>query len=366
MRSQKEATSYRIRVGQSKMQHPCCQMITCITSKLIYDPTQTDPKRTILMEIQHKRIKWLCILFLINVYMYANAQQNGDSEASTYAGSVQDEEGNGLTGVTVSIQESNDRTTTDNLGNFSITAETNSVLIFKKDGFLTTRYALIPGTAIKITLERAELLAGDDDFVEIPFGERSKRYLTAAISQIKTSELPQPSTSSLTNVLSGRLAGLNVIQTGTQPGSDLSVYRVRGRNSFNFVNAMVIVDGIERDLSDIDYEEVESFTVLKDPATLSWYGLRGSHGVLMVTTKKGSPTSSSIDVTAQYGLQTPDHMVPSLNSFEYASLYNEALLNDNPSATPVYDQTALDAFRTGSNPFLFPDNNYQKLFIKNT
>src|SRR5690606_25108022 len=134
----------------------------------------------------------------------------------------------------------------------------------------------------------------------------------------------------------------------------------------NFVNAMVIVDGIERDLSDIDYEEVESFTVLKDPATLSWYGLRGSHGVLMVTTKKGSPTSSSIDVTAQYGLQTPDHMVPSLNSFEYASLYNEALLNDNPSATPVYDQTALDAFRTGSNPFLFPDNNYQKLFIKNT
>jgi TonB-linked SusC/RagA family outer membrane protein len=86
----------------------------------------------------------------------------------------------------------------------------------------------------------------------------------------------------------------------------------------------------------------------------------------LVTTKKGSNTQSSINFNAQYGLQNPDHMVSPLNSFEYASLYNEALLNDNSSATPRYNQTALDAYKDGSKPFLYPDNNYQDQFIKST
>lgn len=303
-------------------------------------------------------------MFIVSMHMPLLAQDVDSTEPVIYTGLVKNKSGQGIEGVAVTIQESKESTITDDRGNFSITADNNSVLIFKKDGFLTARYSLPASTGIEVTLQEAKILAGDDDYVEIPFGRRQKRYLTAAISSIKTSELPQPSTSSLTNVLSGRLAGLNVVQTGTQPGSDLSVYRVRGRNSFNFVNALVIVDGIERDISDLDFEEVESFTVLKDPATLSWYGLRGSQGVLMVTTKKGSPTESSINFTAQYGLQAPDHMVHPLNSFEYASLYNEAMLNDNPSATPRYDPEALNAYRDGSNPFLYPDNNYQERFIK--
>ncbi len=304
------------------------------------------------------------ICLLIGISTYSFAQGKNAAVAVVYSGLVKDINNNGIAGVTVSVQETNVSAVTDISGRFSISTSSDNVLNFNKMGFLSKAHELGSEANIEVILEAAKILAGDDDYVDIPFGVRQKRYLTGAVSSIKTSELPQPSTSSLTNVLSGRLPGLNVLQTNTQPGDDLSVYRVRGRNSFNFVNALVMIDGIERELSDLDFEEVESFTVLKDPATLSWYGLRGSHGVILVTTKKGSSNKSSINFNAQYGLQTPDHMVEQLNSFEYASLYNEALLNDNPSATPRYNQTALNAYRDGSNPFLYPNNNYQERFIK--
>ncbi len=279
-------------------------------------------------------------------------------------GVVTDTDHRGIGGVTVSVQESNESVLTDESGKFSIAASDQATLVLKKSGYLAKSYAVAGNTHFEISLETAKILAGDNDLVEIPFGVRHKRYLTEAISSINTADLPQPSTSSMTNVLAGRLAGLSVLQTGTQPGNDLSVYRVRGRTSFNFVNALVLVDGIEREMADLDFEEVESFTVLKDPATLAWYGLRGSNGVILVTTKKGSSTKSSINFTAQYGFQTPDHLVPALNSYEYASLYNEAMLNDNPSATPRYSQEALDAYKNGSDPYRYPDNDYQDRFLK--
>ncbi|MEJ7691512.1 SusC/RagA family TonB-linked outer membrane protein [Daejeonella sp.] len=322
-------------------------------------------KQIMFMENLYKKIKWICLFILIVINMSSYAQRNGASEI-IYNGLVKDANNTGIEGVTVTIQEINTKTVTDASGKFSITTASNNVLVFKKTGFLTKTFDLNFNESIELILEKAKILAGDDDYVEIPFAIRQKRYLTGAVSSIKTFDLPQPSTSSLANVLSGRLPGLNVLQAGTQPGSDFSDYRLRGRNSFNFVNTRVLVDGIERELSDLDFEEVESFSVLKDPATLSWYGLRGSQGIILVTTKKGNATQSSINFNAQYGLQNPDHMLHPLNSFEYATLYNEALLNDNPTAVPRYTQTALNAYKDGSNPLQYPDNNYQNEFIKST
>ncbi len=312
------------------------------------------------MKELYNNIRLIGVFLLTGFSISSFAQEN----PAMRTGIVTDTEQKGIEGVIVSVQESNESVVTDASGKFSIPASDQAILVLKRSGFLAKTYAVAGNDHLEISLETAKTLAGDDDLVEIPFGVRHKRYLTEAISSINTSDLPQPSTSSMTNVLAGRLAGLSVLQAGTQPGNDLSVYRVRGRTSFNFVNALVLVDGIEREMADLDFEEVESFTVLKDPATLSWYGLRGSNGVILVTTKKGSSTKSSINFTAQYGFQTPDHMMPALNSFEYASLYNEAMLNDNPSATPRYSEEALNAYKNGSDPFLYPDNDYQGRFIK--
>ncbi|GAA4439842.1 TonB-dependent receptor [Ravibacter arvi] len=314
------------------------------------------------MKRPYQYLKQLVILLLTVTGLQAFGQ--GNRPLVTLTGVVLDSNHQGVPGVSISVQESSETATTGADGKFSIQGPANAILVLKKSGYLAQTYETVAGSKISITMARAKTLAGDDDLVEIPFGVRHKRYLTEAVSSVSTSDLPQPSTSALPNILSGRLAGLSVLQAGTQPGNDFSVYRVRGRTSFNFVNALVLVDGIERDMSDLDFEEVESFTVLKDPATLSWYGLRGSNGVILVTTKKGSRTKSSINLSGQYGFQLPDHLVKPLNSYEYASLYNEALLNDNPTAIPRYDQTALDAYRNGSDPYRYPDNNYQERFLK--
>ncbi len=311
------------------------------------------------MKYLYKKRKWAGLLLILLVRLSASAQQE-----RTYTGLVTDKNNAGIAGVTVEVQEKDLTTVTGADGTFSLSTDPEDVLILKKEGYLSTLFPLNRNTDFKITLEPAKAHAGDGDEVEIPSGMRKKRYLTAAISTIQADELPQPSTSALTNVLSGRLAGLNVLQTNTRPGSDVSTFQVRGLSAFERRNALVLVDGTERELQDLDLQEIESITVLKDAASLAWYGLRGSNGVVLVTTKKGSATESSIRFSSQLGFQVPDHLIEPLNSYDYATLYNEAQLNDNPNASPVYNQAALDAFRNGTDPYRFPDNNYVDQFLR--
>src|SRR5690606_20492960 len=130
------------------------------------------------MESLNKTIKWLCMMFIVSMHMPLLAQDVDSTEPVIYTGLVKNKSGQGIEGVAVTIQESKESTITDDRGNFSITADNNSVLIFKKDGFLTARYSLPASTGIEVTLQEAKILAGDDDYVEIPFGRRQKRYLT--------------------------------------------------------------------------------------------------------------------------------------------------------------------------------------------
>ncbi len=305
-------------------------------------------------------LKWVCLLLCLSVSMMASAQGE-----KTYTGILTDKNNAGVAGVTVEVQEKDISTVTDAEGRFTLSAEPTDVLVFKKPGYLTTLFPLSRGiTDLKAVLEPAKVHAGDADEVEIPSGTRKRRYLTGAVSSVRADDLPQPSTSALTNVLSGRLAGLNVLQIDTRPGSDFSTFQVRGLSAFGGRDALVLVDGAERELQDLDLSEIENITVLKDAASLAWYGMRGANGVVLVTTRKGSATQSGIRFQSQVGFQRPDHLIEPLNSYDYATLYNEAQLNDNPDASPVYDQNALDAFRNRTDPYRFPDNNYVDQFLR--
>jgi len=172
------------------------------------------------MEKLFTRMIWAVVFLLMGFSIPSFAQTDQASRQQTVSGVVTDSNHRGIQGVTVSIQESNTRTLTDASGSFFIEASGSDILVFKKEGYLSTTQDLIRTTKLEIRLEEAKILAGDDDYVHLPHGVRHKRYLTGAVSSIKTAELPQPSTSSLTNVLSGRLPGLNVVQLGTQPGND--------------------------------------------------------------------------------------------------------------------------------------------------
>ena len=303
----------------------------------------------------------LFVLLLLVLCGTVTAQSTTSLSAS-FTGLVTDETQTPLADATVLVQEKNVATRTDAAGRFSLPVTAKDVLIISKAGYLTTQVLADAAPNHTITLKRARTDAGDGDNVIIPFGVRKKREITAAVTSLNTETLPQLPLADVKNLLSGRVPGLYLTQTGTQPGNDGTSFEIRGRSSFGSLNARALVDGVQREFGDMDINEIESVTVLKDAAALAWYGFRGGQGVVLVTTKQGSATRSGIRFDTQVGFQTPAQLIKPLNSYDFATLYNEALTNDG--GTPIYDQAALDAYRTGTNPRVFPDNNYIGDFLK--
>lgn len=311
-----------------------------------------------------------CLLFIF-IVINGRAQIVSGPPNIKFTGVVKDNKNNPIAGAGVKVQEKNITTITNAAGEFTIETVLNDVLIVKKPGYLTTPFYLNHNSDLQVTMQPASFLATDDDDVSIPFGVRKKRYLTSSISSVKTDELPQPNTSALSNVFTGRLAGLSIVQLDTRPGNDISSFRVRAQSSFSgFPDALILVDGVERDFQDLDINEIENVSVLKDAASLSWYGLRGSNGVVLINTKRGSAVKSSLKFDSQYGYQVFDHIIKPLSSYDYATLYNEAYLNDrskvNPVPAPFYSQAILDAYQNKTDPFLYPDNNYTDRFLRSS
>lgn len=204
-----------------------------------------------------------------------------------------------------------------------------------------------------------------DEYIDIPFAKRTRRQLNYGYSAIKADDLPKTQLTNMVSVLSGRLSGLLVMQNGNKPGTGNAALQVRGKSSYaQGSSPVVLIDGVERDLSNIDPNEIESVTVLKDAAALNWYGLNAGNGAILVTTRHGKANQNYIDFTAQAGFQQAYNVIKPLNSYDFASLYNQGLSNAGQS--PAYAQAALDAYRDHTDPYLYPDNNYAGRFLRNS
>lgn len=308
----------------------------------------------------------VCYKFLLSVlfacFLMQAGAQTPDGDV-TISGTVLDNAGKPLQGVHVSVQEKTGDVATNEQGKYMIECRANDVLIFTKDGYNTVRKAALDLENTSINMVRSLVDAGDEDDVQIPFGSRKRREVSASLSSIKGTELPQLPLSSLNNILAGRLAGLHVKQSGSRPGADDATFLIRGRSSYNSNQApIILVDGVVRDFNSMDLNEIASISVLKDAATLSWYGMNGANGVVYVTTKRGSATSTRVTLDVQGGVQTPVVVSKPLDSYTYATLYNQALANNG--FAPQYDATALEAYKTGSDPYRYPNNNFVEQFFK--
>lgn len=298
-------------------------------------------------------------LLLASICGYA---QNSN-EIISISGTVKDSKDMAIEGVNILVQERSTANITSKDGKFSLSVGSNDVIYFKKKGYNLVTKSAIELNNSTVILTESLIDAGDDDNVFIPFGVRKKRTVTASISTIKAEQLPQIPISSLTNSLSGRLAGLYIKQTGSRPGVDDATLLIRGRSSYNSGQSpLILVDGVERDFTNMDLNEIEGISVLKDAASLSWYGMRGANGVVYVTTKRGSASKTNVTFDAQGGVQAPVNITSPLNSFQYANQYNQHAINSGLSV--VYNQTALDAYKSKSDLFNYPDNNFVKTFVK--
>jgi TonB-linked SusC/RagA family outer membrane protein len=198
----------------------------------------------------------------------------------------------------------------------------------------------------------------------IALGTQPAWMVTSATSAINGSDLNRSFTSNFANTLSGRLPGLTVLRNSSEPGSDSPVLYGRGVGTFGTgKNLLVIVDGFESMFEQLVPEEVESVTLLKDASATAVYGSRGANGVLLITTKRGTEGPLKVNFSAQQGFESARRLPDFLGSYDFARLYNEGSVNDGNA--PKYSDSDLEAYRTGSDPYFYPDVNwYDKVLRK--
>lgn len=269
----------------------------------------------------------------------------------------------GLTGSSVN------GTVTNVDGNYSIqTQKSQGELAFTFIGMkaIVKEFKVNGNGIINAVLKSSEV--GLNEVVVVAHGSQRKVSVVGAISTVNTKDLLQSPSSNLSNALAGRLTGLTTVQNTGQPGKDDASLFIRGRSTWINASPLYIVDGIEREtFTQVDANEVESISILKDASATAVYGVRGANGVIIITTIRGKEQKPVVSLSAQYGLQAPTRLPNYLRSYDTAKLRNESYLNDGYSAAQLpFQPNALEAFRTGSDPYHYPDVDWYKEVIKST
>lgn len=291
------------------------------------------------------------------------------SSAKTISGLVTDGDGNPVIGATVKVKDTTTGVITDIDGRYSIKANIGQILVFSYIGFNTEERTIKSETSINVRMMEASV--GLEDVVIIGYGQQKKESVVSSLNTIGPAEL-NVKQRNLRNTLAGQIAGVIAVQRSGEPGNDAAAFYIRGQSSYaGGTNPLVLVDGVPRSMDDIDVDEIESFTVLKDAAATAVYGAEGANGVVLITSKRGKVQKTQVNVSAQYSIVTPTRMPQTLNAYDYLSLYNEAIWNDkgNPTLegyTPYYSQEVLDKYRTGVDVDLYPSVNWYDLLQEHT
>lgn len=287
------------------------------------------------------------------------------AQTATVSGVVKDDTGEPVIGAGVLVKGTTLGTITDIDGHFSFRADDlNGVLVVSFVGMETQEIPMKGKGIFDIVLKSSNTLL--EEVQVVAYGAQKKVTLTGSISSVNTDELLKVPTASIGNMLSGVLSGVSSIQSSGQPGGDDPDVFIRGISTLNTMNAkpLYLVDGVERSFFQIDPNEVENITILKDASSTAVFGVRGANGVIIVTTKRGKEGKAKINASFSYGIQTPTRMPEFVNSYDYATFLNEAYTNDGKD--PKFTPEAVEAFRTHSNPIIYPDTDWMELLFKSS
>ncbi|MDP2335304.1 MAG: carboxypeptidase-like regulatory domain-containing protein, partial [Bacteroidota bacterium] len=253
-----------------------------------------------------------------------NAQQPQKKEIS---GTVKDSNGLPLPGVSVVVKGTTSGTITDADGKFTLAIPADAqTLQFSFVGMKMQEVPIAGKTIFDILLQDETVVV--EDVVVVAFGTQKKATITGSISSIQTQEIKQSPAANLAITLAGRLPGLTAIQRTGEPGRELVQLYIRGIGTVNAQSPIILVDGVERELTFIDPNEVASITILKDASSTAIFGVRGANGVILVTTKRGTSEKPEINFSSEFSAQDFTRNFSSVNAFEYATLRNLAQRND--------------------------------------
>ena len=270
------------------------------------------------------------------------------SQFGNLSGTVTDESGMPLVGVSVVIKGTNKGVATDFDGKYSLTdVPKGAVLQFSSVGYQTTD---VKANNSQLNIKLAEVTQNLDEVVVVGYGTQKKGDVTTAITSVKTKDLEQRPVISAAQAIQGRAAGIQVVQPNGAPGAGLAV-RIRGNTSISASNdPLYVVDGIPvQDISSIAPTDIESMQVLKDASSAAIYGSRAANGVVLITTKQGKRNEPKVSVNTYIGVSEIAKKIPSLNTQQYYELMNETKAVATATLVGLTDKTDWykETFRAG-------------------
>jgi TonB-linked SusC/RagA family outer membrane protein len=283
--------------------------------------------------MNYKKIVWaICVLF----YCFSINLKAQDANQVSVKSIVHDDKGRPVAGAVVTGNQGKTVAYTDQAGQFTITVPASSVVLINAKGF---RMQSLRAGAIPARIGLASESEGRD--VYLPFGKTDKQDVAGAISVLNPSSyIDKDYNLSVEGGINGRVAGL-----------------LWSNNIWGMENAIVMIDGVRREFTDITFNEVDQISVLKGVNAVALYGSQAAKGVIYITTKKGEANSRKVSVRVNTGIALPKALPKYLNSADYMTLYNEARHNDGLPDMPGYDAATIQNSRTGS-PFRYPSVDY--------
>lgn len=286
----------------------------------------------------------------------ARANEKSQQQKRTITGVIKDNTGEPIIGANVVIAGTTQGTITDIDGNFSLAdVSDNDKLNVSYIGYLSKEIK-VGGTSV-FNIILSEDTQKLEEVVVVGYGIQRKANLSGAVTQIDSKELANRPISNVSSGLQGLMPGVSVMSGQGRPGQDNSTIRIRGVGTLNSSNPYILIDGIESEsMNQIDPNDIESISVLKDASSAAIYGSKASNGVILITTKRGKAGETKVSYSGNVGIQNPTRMIDRLNSADYATLFNRALTENGKD--PRFTDEDIRKFRDGSSPYTHPNTDW--------
>ena len=307
----------------------------------------------------------LVVLGCLLLGLCTNAFAQG-GKGITVSGTVLDGDGLPVIGAAVTLKGTTAGAAAGVDGDFTLTVpDEGAVLQFVALGYVTQEVTV--GKQRTITVVLQEDSQSIEATVVVAYGTQTKATVTGALTTIDTKQLVKAPVADVTNVLAGQMPGVSTVQETGQPGEDYAQIYIRGAGSLSDSNStpLILVDGVERPLNTVDPNEIESLSILKDAASTAVFGVRGANGVVIVTTKRGDAGKPKITLSSITGVQVPMSYIRQASSYDFARYYNVYQWNDGRTEENLYFKPeAIEAYRTGSDPLMFPNTQWTELMFR--
>lgn len=335
--------------------------------KFIYSPNDIDESRRVSMTFKNEPVKnvldkifaALKITYTLTdntIIIKRRHNQLSAQEGRLVKGKVVNQLQRALADVTITSGTGNQRTSTDENGQFQIKlSDKDTYFTASLIGYVSQRVTLKESGYY--TIQLSDSIGALDEVVVVGFGTQRRASVVGAITTIEPKRLQLGTSRSMSNNLAGQLAGIIAVQRSGEPGYDNSTFWIRGISTFGGSRSpLILVDGVERSLDNMDPEEIESFSILKDAAASAVYGVRGANGVILINTKRGKVGKPNVSARFEQGITSPVTLPKFVGAAEYLEVMNS--IREERGEQGLYSKERIENIRNKTDPDLYPDVNW--------